>query len=255
MSLVLPTYNEASNVVTAIDRCVAALTGYTFELIVVDDHSPDGTSRLVHSRYGTDDRIRLIDRRERGLAAAVVEGIRESTYDWCIVIDADLQHPPEYLPSLVAAFDADVDVVVGSRYVEGGAIEGWSLARRLVSRGATALARRALPQIRGVADPLSGFFAVRRARLDDVELAPIGYKVLLELLVACDPDRVREVPYVFHERERGESKLSPVEYVQFLRHLARLLRRARSAAADARGGEPTSNPTAPTGDGWGRHSR
>lgn len=228
ISLVVPTYNERENVRAVVDRCSAALSAYDFEIVVVDDDSPDETWRLVDRVYGDEDRVRIVRRRGKlGLATAISRGFREASSELCAVIDADLQHPPEKLPALIDAFDPDVDVVIGSRYAAGGAIEDWPLARRVVSRGASRIAKLALPATRAVSDPLSGFFAVRREVLDGVSLSPVGYKILLEVLAKCEYDRVVEVPYVFRERDRGESKLTASEYVEFLKHV-RTLRGART---------------------------
>ena len=178
---------------------------------------------------------------ERGLATAVSRGFDEAVGELVAVLDADLQHPPERLPDLLDAFDADVDVVVASRHLEGGGIVNWSLGRRLVSRGARLLARGALPPVRGVSDPLSGFFVVRRSVLAGESLAPTGYKILLELLVRCPASRTREVPYVFTEREHGRSKLTLAEYGNFLRHLAGLRRHA--VRGDGTTGSSEESPT------------
>lgn len=223
VSVILPTYNEAENVERAIERCRAALSTHRAEILVVDDDSPDRTWQLVRTAYLDAEDVRVVRRTgERGLASAVSKGFEEARHEVCAVMDADLQHPPEKLPDLLAAFDDGVDLVVGSRYLHGGGIENWSLQRRLVSRGASAVAKAVLPQTRDIADPLSGFFAVRKGAVHDVELAPTGYKILLEVLVKCDYDGVAEVPYVFTERERGESKLTSGEYRNFLEHVISL---------------------------------
>lgn len=241
VSVVIPTYNESSNVLAIVDRCLESLAGMPFEVIVVDDDSPDGTWRLARETYLADDRVQVIRRvDERGLGTAVSRGLDEADGQVCAVIDADLQHPPEALPDLVEAFEPGVDLVVASRYHEAGEIEGWSRWRRLVSRGATLLAKVALPETRSLRDPLSGFFAVRRSAVEDVDLTPNGYKILLEVLTACEYDRVVEVPYAFRQRERGTSKLSADEYVNFLVHLARL-RWRRTTLPASRHGHGTSS--------------
>ena len=190
VSIIIPTYNERENIEQVVERCRDALSGYRFEIVVVDDDSPDRTWQFVRSEYETLDAIRVVRRTEEsGLATAVSRGFDEATYDLCAVIDADLQHPPEKLPELIAAFESGADIVIGSRHVPGGGVENWSRFRRLVSRGAMAIAKLALPPTRGISDPMSGFFAVRRDILDGVSLAPTGYKILLE-----DPVEVRVRP-------------------------------------------------------------
>jgi len=225
VSIIIPTYNERENIERVVERCQAALADYRFEIVVVDDDSPDGTWQLVEDSYAETEAVRIVRRTtESGLATAVSRGFDEASFELCAVIDADLQHPPEKLPELVAAFDDGADIAIGSRHVPGGGVENWSTFRRVVSRGAMTIAKLALPPTRAIADPMSGFFAVRRAILDDVTLAPTGYKILLEILMKCDYHRVAEVPYVFTERERGESKLSAGEYIDFLRHVCDLRR-------------------------------
>ncbi|MWG35336.1 polyprenol monophosphomannose synthase [Halomarina oriensis] len=227
LSVVVPTYNERTNVRRTVDRCRDALDDRPFEIVVVDDDSPDETWRVARDQYDDDDRVRVVRRQhDRGLATAVLRGFDEARHEYCVVIDADLQHPPELLPELADGFGDGADIVVGSRHVDGGGIDGWSVYRRVVSRTATLLTRATVPNARPIHDPLSGFFAVRRELLAGCEFAPTGYKILLELLAVCEHDRVVEVPYVFHERERGESKLSGQEYIEFLRHLYTLRRRS-----------------------------
>lgn len=224
VSVVIPTYNERANIVQVVERCLSALSGTDTEIIVVDDDSDDRTWWLVRDRYERNDSVQVIRRTDkRGLATAVTRGFREATEDICTVIDADLQHPPEVLPTLLSAFDdPSVDVAVGSRYTRGGEIERWSPGRRLMSRAATVLAKATVPVVRGLSDPLSGFFAVRRRVVEDIDLDPIGYKILLEVLAKADYGGVVEIPYTFRERERGDSSLTTNQLLQFVRHVGML---------------------------------
>lgn len=223
LSVIIPTYNERENVQHVVDRSLDALAEYTVEILVVDDDSPDGTWRLAREAYQGDDRVRVLRRMdETGLATAVALGFREAAHDICVVIDADLQHPPERIPELITSFTDEVDLVVGSRMHEDGAIEDWSPFRSLTSATAARLTELFVPQSRRVTDPMSGFFAVRRSCLTGVDLDPLGYKILLEILVRADIDRVVEVPYTFHERKRGDSKLTPRQYVRFVEHNVKL---------------------------------
>lgn len=223
VSVILPTYNEAQHIVSVVERVRKALDGYEREIIVVDDDSPDRTWEVVQDQYQEVGEVRVIRRTEqRGLATALMRGFTEAIHDYCVVIDADLQHPPEKLPDLLTAFEDDVDVVIGSRYVPEGAIKQWSPYRKFVSRCATVLARLCLPSVREVRDPLSGFFAVRRDVLEFEILEPIGYKLLLEVLVKSDVGSITEVPYAFTDRTEGDSNLTIEEYINFLRHVYRL---------------------------------
>ncbi len=224
VSIVVPTYREAENLRELIERIAAAMrpAGRPFEVIVVDDDSPDDTARVMAQLAGEGHPARLVTRTdERGLSGAVLRGFREAEGGVLVCMDADLSHPPEALPELVrAAEEPETDFVIGSRYVRGGSTEeGWGLLRWLNSKVATLLAR---PFTRA-RDPMAGFFALRREVFERAApLNPIGYKVGLELLVKCGCRRVREVPIHFADRKRGQSKLSLKEQLRYLQHLKRL---------------------------------
>lgn len=228
LSVIVPTYNERENISHLVGRCLKTFseTGLNSEVLVVDDDSEDYTWLYPTRIFSNDPRVRVIRRQtaESGLAQSVVEGFEEATHNYVAVIDADCQHPPEKLSELFGALDEGADIAIGTRHAEGGGIENWPLWRKLVSRGATTLATAALPEARGVSDPMSGFFAVRQDVIQGLELDPQGYKILLEVLAKgeYDPDKIAEVPYVFTERDRGESKLTADEYKNFLEHLGHL---------------------------------
>jgi dolichol-phosphate mannosyltransferase len=222
LSLIAPTYNEKENIVPLVERVHKALSQFNYELIVVDDNSPDGTAELANS-IATKYPLKVIVRKnERGLASAVVAGFNQAGGQVLGVIDADLQHPPEAIPRLLDAIRGGADVAIGSRYVEGGGIEGWSTKREIISVGAKTIARFFLASVRGINDPLAGFFLFRREVIEGVMLAPTGYKILLEVLVRGHASQVVEVPYIFKERERGKSNLTFNEQLNFLKHLSRL---------------------------------
>ncbi len=217
LSLVLPTYNEAAN----LERMVRALAevlegaGHTFEILIVDDDSPDGTGGIADQlAAASGGRVRAIHRRgERGLGTAVVAGWKAAEGEILAAMDADGQHPPDLIPRLLAALDRGpnqiTDLAVASRYISGSDIPRWNLLRRLGSRLATGLVRLALPRAAaGVRDPLSGCFALRRELIQGVELKPLGFKILLEVLMRAPIARVEEVEYVFAARAEGKSKLS-----------------------------------------------
>ena len=224
LSLIVPTYNERENIETLVERVHKSLSAYNYELIVVDDNSPDGTAELaksLSSKYP----IRVIVRtNERGLASAVVAGFKQAKGDILGVIDADLQHPPEFIPHLMQGIREGADVAIASRYVKGGAIEGWTLKRKTISLGAKLPANVLLAAARKIKAPLSGFFLFRKQIIEGTELSPIGYKILLEVLVKGKPARVVEVPYTFKEREKGKSNLTAKEQINYLKHLYRLAR-------------------------------
>lgn len=223
LSLVVPTYNEADNLPHLLERVATALPNVDFELVIVDDGSPDGTADQAEELREQYDFLRVVRRRgKRDLALSVIEGFRRSSGEVLTVMDADLQHPPEKLVDLLEAIDDGADVAVGSRYVPGGEIEQWPLLRRLFSKGATGIAHLLLPGCREIKDPLSGFFMLRSRVIEGVELRPVGYKILLEILVRGRCSRVEEVPFIFQDRERGSSSLVASEYGKYLRHLWRL---------------------------------
>ncbi len=221
-SLVVPTYCESQNIAILVERVHQSLSSYSYELVVVDDNSPDGTSEIANS-LSQQYPVRVITRRnERGLASAVVEGFKQARGDILGVIDADLQHPPEVIPELLETVMSGADVVIASRYVEGGGSEGWSASRKIISKGSKLLAQALLSSARGIKDPLSGFFLLRREVIDGVELSPTGYKILLEVLVKGKAREIAEVPYIFRVRERGTSNLTSGEGIRYLKHLTRL---------------------------------
>nr|WP_254529790.1 polyprenol monophosphomannose synthase [Natrinema gelatinilyticum] len=225
-TIIIPTFNECENISQVIAIClkVFPVSQFDVEVVIVDDDSDDYTWQYPPRLFGHDPRVRVIRRQtsDKGLAKSVTNGFDVAKYEYCAVIDADLQHPPEKLVDLFRALDRGADIAIGSRYVSGGGIENWSVLRKLVSKGATVLARIALPNARYVSDPLSGFFAVRRSVVGGVTLSPQGYKILLEILGKGSYETIVEVPYVFSERERGESNLTATEYRQFLEHLGQL---------------------------------
>lgn len=222
LSLISPTFNEKENITPLVERVHKALSKYSYELIVVDDNSPDGTSELAKSLSSKYPLKVIVRTSERGLASAVVAGFDQATGEVLGVIDADLQHPPEEIPALLEAIRGGADVAIASRYVEGGNIEGWSTKRAIISKGAKLLATILLPSTREIKDPLAGFFLFKRKVIDSAVLTPTGYKILLEVLVRGNASQIAEVPYTFKERERGKSNLTIREQLNFLKHLSRL---------------------------------
>lgn len=226
VTVIVPTYNERENVSRIVSRCLDALSParYDAEVLVVDDDSEDYTWQYPQRLFGLDKRVRVLRRRaeETGLAISVVDGFSVASNKYCAVIDADLQHPPEKLPDLISALESGADIAIGSRHAAGGGIENWSPTRKTISAGGTLAARAALPNARSVSDPMSGFFAIKRDVVDGVALDPEGYKILLEILAKGRYETTVDVPYVFRDRERGESKLTAGEYKRFLEHLGEL---------------------------------
>ncbi|MBO3087293.1 glycosyltransferase [Cellulomonas dongxiuzhuiae] len=226
VTVIVPTFNEAPNVAELVRRVGAVTQGLGVELLFVDDSS-DGTPDVVRAVAPTADLpVRVIHRDEPvgGLGGAVLEGVRASTTPYFLVMDGDLQHPPELIPSLVKRVqEPDVDVVVASRYIGDGSSAGLSgVVRQAVSSTSTAVTRAMFPvRLRDCSDPMTGFFAVRKAAVDLDALRPRGFKILLEIL-ARHPMRVVEVPFVFGSRFAGESKANLAQGVHFMWQLAGL---------------------------------
>jgi dolichol-phosphate mannosyltransferase len=224
LAVVVPTYREAENIPELTRRLflVMSKTDIETELLIIDDDSQDGTERVCKQLEG-EYRIRLITRTvERGLATAVLHGIRESMSRYVIVMDADLSHPPEDVPRIVELLKGGADFVVGSRYVKGGSTDAkWGVFRWLNSRVATLLAWG----LTNLKDPMAGFFGFPRNILNEAtQLVPLGYKIGLEILVKAKCQRVVEIPIAFAERVKGESKLSLKQQLLYLQHLRRLYR-------------------------------
>lgn len=227
VSLVIPTYNERENIGILLQQVYAVLqeAGRAFEVIVVDDDSPDGTWEIVQAMLPAYPHLRVLRRtQERGLARAVISGWQEAQGEILAVMDGDLQHPPETLTKLIDALEKQGgDIAVASRHVRGGGVSEWNIVRRGISWGATLVAAWMLPgTLATVRDPMSGYFAIRRSVIEGRTLKPEGYKILLEVLGRGRYRAVVEVPYIFIERQQGHSKLGPRQYREFLAHLIRL---------------------------------
>lgn len=230
LSIIVPTYNEAPNVTELVRRIAAAIGdvpgGVEAEILFVDD-STDATPDVIRTVAASAPvPVRLIhrDKPTGGLGGAVIQGLAEAAADACLVIDGDLQHPPEKIPEMWERFShGDVDVVIASRYAGGGTAHGLAdRTRVLVSKASTALTRAMFPvRLREVSDPMTGFFLIDRRSVDQAVLRPRGFKILLEIL-ARRPMRIAEVPFDFADRHAGESKASIRQGVHFLTQLTAL---------------------------------
>jgi dolichol-phosphate mannosyltransferase len=222
ISIVVPTFSEAQNIAELYTRLNTVLGSESWELIFVDDDSPDGTADLARALSNKDQRVRCIHRiGRRGLATAVVEGALSSSAPFVAVMDADLQHDESILPAMLHSLRTqNLDIVVGSRYVAGGGTGDWAESRKTISRIANRMAKGLVPA--DLHDPMSGFFAMRSEALRDAarRLSGYGYKILLDLFVSAGrPLRFAEVPYTFKPRLHGESKLDSLvawEYLMLL---------------------------------------
>ncbi len=218
-SLIVPTYNESSNITALLESVTKVLTGLDFEIIVVDDYSPDKTYEVFSEYRKKDDHIRcLVRKNESGLSSAVIRGFERAKGDILGVMDADLSHDPKILPKLIKAVEDGSQMAIGIRE----SVEGWGITRKLISKCATMLARLLIGV--KISDPMSGYFTLKKSLFEKVkgDLNPIGYKILLEIYARAKPENVAEVPFVFKNRVAGESKLSNKVIKEYLKQLISL---------------------------------
>jgi dolichol-phosphate mannosyltransferase len=210
LAVVVPTFNERDNISELVSRLDECFRGTAWEVIFVDDDSPDGTAACVRDIARKDPRVRCLERiGRRGLSSACVEGMLASSAPYLAVIDGDCQHDETVLPRMLELLKSgEADVVVGTRYADGGGIGSWTASRVRMSRFATRLSRAVIKH--DLSDPMSGFFALRREVLELVvrSLSSVGFKILLDIVASSPkPLRVKELPYEFRNRHAGESKL------------------------------------------------
>jgi dolichol-phosphate mannosyltransferase len=219
LSVVVPTFNERDNVTVLYRRLDATLKDIAWEVVFVDDNSPDSTWEVVRGLARQDSRVRCIRRiGRRGLSGACIEGILASSAPYAAVIDADLQHDETQLPKMVGLLQrGEAELVVGSRYIEGGSADSFGKGRAGVSALATEVAKRVLKV--EIADPMSGFFMIRRDRFEQLapQLSIQGFKILLDIVATAQGKlRTIEVPFTFGSRQHGESKLDSMVALDFL---------------------------------------
>ncbi|MCL1632760.1 glycosyltransferase family 2 protein [Sporolactobacillus sp. CPB3-1] len=225
ISVIIPTFNEGNNVRIIAKRIEEALqpTGKSFEILFVDD-STDNTPELLEQLSNKDPFVDYLHRtNRRGLATAVTDGLKCALGDNLVVMDADLQHPPELIPAMIDKLSEGFQMVVPSRFVPGGSDGGLNFYRKFVSWTARTIARLALKRLRKITDPTSGFFAVKRSAIQGNVYHPIGWKIMIELIVRAHITSIAEIPYQFHARDLGSSKMSGSEQLRYLIHLARLV--------------------------------
>jgi len=228
LSLVIPTYNEAANIESLCSVLVEALSknNIDFEVIIVDDNSPDQTWKIAQAIAEKERRISVIRRNnQRGLATAVIAGWKSANGDILGVMDGDLQQPPAVAPLLLNKLNEDglIDIVIASRNIKGFMASKRSLWRRFVSWLGTSISTLLLPKLLAqVSDPMSGFFILRKDVINNKVLTPWGYKILLEVLAKGNYRKVAEVPYVFVERKKGGSKAGLWQYLLSFIYLLRL---------------------------------
>lgn len=224
LTIIVPTYNEKD----VLTRLVAEITKeigkkFSYEILFVDDSS-DETPQVLEKLSRKISTVHYLHREnERGLASAVVEGFKVARGDSIIVMDADLQHPPSLIP-MIAERLKKVDIVIPSRFINGGSDGGLNPVRKLISFTARSLGRLSIKRLKFISDCTGGYFGLKRSVIDGVSLNPVGWKILMEVLVKGNYHTVHEIPYTFHSREAGTSKMSLREQWNYLVHIARLIR-------------------------------
>ncbi|MDH3313481.1 MAG: glycosyltransferase family 2 protein [Nitrosopumilus sp.] len=230
ISIIIPTYNESENIIKILRSIGEILPkNVPTQAIVVDDNSPDGTGRLVEDylknvKKIADYTIEIIHRKAKdGLGSAILNGIQQAKGDTIVVMDSDFSHPPQIIPKLIESIKKyQYDIVVASRYIKGGKIQGWSLKRKIMSKFATLIAKKGLGI--NTKDPMSGFFAFKRNIIKGLNIDAIGYKILLEILVKTRDVNIKEIPYTFQDRELGSSKLTMKTIFDYYRSVWKLYR-------------------------------
>lgn len=233
VSIILPTYNESKNIGGILDHIQKLIPkDLRAETIVVDDNSPDNTARIAEDyfisiREKTSHTINVIKRKAKdGLSSAILNGIQQSSGNTIIVMDSDFSHPPHMIPKLIDTLkQTRCDIVIASRYVKGGSIQGWPFKRKLMSKIATTIAKKGL-DIESQ-DPMSGFFAFKKNIIKELKFDAIGYKMLLEILVKTRGAKIQEVPYAFTDRKYGASKLGVTTIFDYCKSVWKLYRFGR----------------------------
>lgn len=224
ISIILPTYNESANLEELLKRITEVMGKRDFEVIIVDDDSPDKTWEKAETLVADYPMLRVIRRvGRRGLSSAVAEGFNKAKGDVLVVMDADLQHDPALIVALADKVEGGADITVASRYIEGGSVGDWIASRRIGSKIVTFLSRK-LPPVE-VSDPMSGFFAITSDVYKKIasKIRPTGFKILLELLAHLPKNtKTAEVPLHFQMRKHGESKLSAKVALQLFWQLIRI---------------------------------
>ncbi len=234
ISIIIPTYNESQNILNVLKSIGDIIPkNILTEAIVVDDNSPDGTGKIVDDYLKNIKKIAgytigIIHRTTKnGLSSAILSGIQHATGDTIVVMDSDLSHPPQIIPKMIETLKrCQCDMVIASRYITGGQINGWNIKRKLMSKTATLIAKKGLDIKTN--DPMSGFFAFKKTILKGLNFDAIGYKLLLEILVKKKGISIQEIPYTFENRELGSSKLNSLVIFDYVKSIWKLYRYGNS---------------------------
>lgn len=238
ISIIVPTYNESKNIRGILENIQKSIPkGMMAETIVVDDNSPDFTAKIAEDYFSsikekTTHTINVIKRKAKdGLSSAILNGIQQATGNMIVVMDSDFSHPPHIIPKMMDMLrQTSCDIVIASRYVRGGSIQGWSFKRKIMSKVATKIAKKGLgvkPQ-----DPMSGFFLFKKNIIKGLKFDAIGYKMLLEILVKTKGVKIQEVPYTFTDRKEGSSKIGAGIIFDYCKSVWKLYKYGRNVRRD-----------------------
>lgn len=208
LSLVIPTYNERDNLNHLFNKIEECLTNIDYNIVLVDDDSPDETWKKARDLSKTYPLEVIRRKNERGLASAILTGINQSSGSYVVVMDADLQHPPEKIIDLFNELEQGNDIVIASRYLESGSLGQFSLSREIISRGANLFAKILFKDLRQISDLQSGFFAFNKKIIENKDFKPRGFKLLIDILVEADYKHVSEIGFTFRDRRSGNSSLN-----------------------------------------------
>ena len=233
VSIIIPTYNESHNIIGILKSIRENIPkGIYTETIVVDDNSPDGTAKIVEDYISSikkiaENTIDVIHRKAKnGLASAILNGIQNAKGETIVVMDSDFSHPPQIIPKMIEAFKQyQCDLVVASRYITGGNIQGWTTKRKLMSKIATVIAKKGLGI--KIKDPMSGFFAFKKNIIKELNFDALGYKFLLEILVKTKGINVKEIPYCFENRKFGSSKVDSSTVIDYFKSVWKLYKNGK----------------------------
>jgi dolichol-phosphate mannosyltransferase len=233
VSIIVPTYNESQNIVGILKSIRESIPkGIYTETIVVDDNSPDGTGKIVEDYISSikkiaENTIDVIHRKAKnGLASAILKGIQNAKGETIVVMDSDFSHPPQIIPKMIEAFKQyHCDLVVASRYITGGDIQGWTTKRKLMIKIATVIAKKGLGI--KIKDPMSGFFAFKKNIIKELNFDALGYKFLLEILVKTKGINIKEIPYCFENRKFGSSKVDSSTVIDYFKSVWKLYKNGK----------------------------
>lgn len=223
VSIIIPSYNEAENLPLLVNKIELAMQHckHAYDIWFIDD-STDNTARVLEKIAANNKHVNFICRKiNSGLGTAVAEGFRHSQGSYLIVMDADLQHPPILLPTIIDALK-HIDIVIPSRFISGGSDGGLSYFRKLISKTARIIGQLAIKRFRTISDCTSGYFGVKRCVINNINFNPISWKILMEILVKGNYVSVKEIPYQFLARDAGTSKMNFLQQWKYLRHILQL---------------------------------